>query len=206
MALPLVLASGSSARHRLLVAAGYDVTVVVPGVAEDDLQARLAELGPEEVAVRLARRKAAAVGDRPGAVVLAADQVGVLDGPGSVRLLAKPRTAEDAVRQLMAMSGTTHRLVNGIAAVGPDGAASAVDVVEVEMTAYDEDAARRYVAAHQPFDTAGGYRIEDGAGLVREIRGSGRDAVMGLPLAVVGPLLARLGVPPPGPGPGIPGR
>jgi septum formation protein len=175
-------------------------------VDERALDDGFALLGPEGHALDLARRKARSVSPRhPGRVVVAADQVGVLDtGDGPV-LLTKQPTTEGAVAQLRSMSATTHRLVNGLVVVGPDGVAhEGVDVELVTMRAFGEEEALAYVRRFEPFDTAGSYRLEDqeqlppGEGLVVSVAGEDRSGVLGLPLPLLRRLLALVS-PPPGP-------
>lgn len=214
---PLVLASGSSYRAAIIAEAHIPVVVDPPDIDERALDGRVADLGPEGLAVHLAVAKAEAVASRhPGRFVLAADQVGVLDadpaddeGAGADDdrpsdgsrwvLLTKRADADGAVAQLMSMAATTHRLVNGLVLRSPGGALhTGVDVQTVTMRGYSESEARRYVERFEPFDTAGSYRIEDGevmereqgpgTALVASVSGEHRSGVVGMPL----PLLRRL--------------
>ena len=196
----LVLASGSRYRAEVLRDAGYDVEVDPPSVDERALDA-LFEEDPTRLALELAQLKAADVAPRhPGATVLAGDQVGVLitsDGP---RQLTKQPDEEGAVEQLLAMSGTTHQLVNGLVLVRIDSSGATqrsvggIDVQEVTMRAFSPEEARAYVRRFEPYDSAGSYRLEDqdemppGERFVIDVRGEDPSGVLGLPL----PLLSRL--------------
>ena len=84
---------------------------------------------PAEVAVRNARRKAAAV---PGEVVLGADTVVAHDG----EILGKPRDAAQAREYVGRLNGRTHEVVGGIA-LARDGTvvATAVEITRVISTA-----------------------------------------------------------------------
>lgn len=195
-----MLASGSRYRAALLAEAGIDVDVDPPDVDERVLDDRLGELGPDGLALELARLKLADVARRhPGRAVIAADQVGVLGaGRSEVTLLTKQPDADAAVAQLLAMAGTTHQLVNGVAVQAPNGDVhTGIDVQVVTMRRFDEAQARDYVERFDPCDTAGSYRLEDqealeveraGSGLVASVRGEDPSGVIGLPL----PLLRRL--------------
>ena len=198
---PLVLASGSRYRAALLAEAGIEVEVDPPDVDERAFDVLLDRLDPDGLAVELARRKALDVAPRhTGRTVVAADQVGVLaTSDGGVALLTKQPSVEGAVAQLLDMSGTTHRLVNGVVVVAPGGTwHTGVDVQVVTMRRYSEDEARAYVERFEPFDTSGSYRLEDGdvmelergpgAALVASVSGEDPSGVVGLPL----PLLRRL--------------
>ena len=117
---PLVLASASEARRRLLRDAGLNFEVVDPGVDEAPVKAVLLEQGatPREVADALAELKALKVSrSRPGVLVLGSDQTLDLDGA----LIDKPTDLEDARAKLLALRGRGHRL-HTAAVIARDGA------------------------------------------------------------------------------------
>ena len=195
-----MLASGSRYRAKVLADAGYEVEVDPPSVDERALDALFA-VDPHRQALELAQLKVADVAPRhPDATVLAGDQVGVLlthDGPLQ---LTKQPDEEGAVEQLLAMSGTTHQLVNGLVLVRTDASGvmqrsiGGIDVQDVTMRAFDREEAVAYVRRFEPFDSAGSYRLEDQDEMAPEerfvvdVRGEDPSGVLGLPL----PLLSRL--------------
>ena len=195
----VVLASGSIYRLGILREVGIEAVVDPPELDERALDHRFVELGPGPFAVELARLKVGAVLARHAdAIVIAGDQVGVLDiGRGPVMLTKQP-DVEAATAQLVAMSGTTHRLVNGLVVTDTASGATVagIDVQRVTMRPYSEAEARAYVTRFEPFDTAGSYRIEDGEqmeggrGLVQRVEGEHPSGVIGLPLPLLGRLLA----------------
>jgi septum formation protein len=196
---PLILASTSRYRRRLLIEAGIPHTVADPVFDERTLDGRLGEWGAERLAVEVARGKARSLGEIGDAVVLAGDQLAVLESPGSAtRLLTKPADVDEAVGQLMAMAGRSHRLVNGLVLRDPSRELewTATDVHVVNMGAYDEAAARAYVEAYLPLDCVGAYRLEDDAGLIERVEGGDTSGVIGLPIPTVRHLLAEAGVTP----------
>ena len=91
----LVLGSSSVYRARMLERLGVPFTQESPDVDERAFDGLLAELGPEGLALRLARAKAASLARAGGSrQLLCADQVGVLEVEGAPpRLLHKPGTA-----------------------------------------------------------------------------------------------------------------
>lgn len=192
----LVLASTSRYRAALLAATGVAFETAAPHVDERALDHRFAELGPEGFALELALRKARSVAARepdapPDALVIGGDQVAVLVHTEPPVLLHQPGTPERAVAQLMEMSGTTHVLVNGLAVIDTATGRehTAVDRQEITMHAFAEGEAQAYVEEFAPLDCAGGYRLEDDAGLVRAVVGEHRSGVIGLPLPTLGRLL-----------------
>jgi len=228
--LPLVLASSSRYRAALLADAGIVATVDPPEIDERLLDSSLAELGADGVALELARRKAAAVAPRhPGALIVAADQVGVVRRPRRPRadvargwvaragveehaggdelgvelMLTKQPDVERAVRQLMVMSGTSHELVNGVVVVdaATQRSAEGVDRQIVTMRDFTEAEALAYVTRFEPFDSSGSYRLEDQERMaplppfVVEVCGEHDSGVLGLPMPLLGRLLASLDPP-----------
>jgi septum formation protein len=201
----MVLASGSRYRAGLLADHGFDVEVDPPGIDERALDHLFDQLQPHEFALDLARRKALAVARRhPGSLILAADQVGVLH-TGTRRLqLTKQPDEESAVAQLMAMSGTTHELVNGVVVARVSGSGAiersvqGVDVQSVTMRSFSEADARAYVRRFEPYDSSGSYRLEDqeqmepGAPFVTDVQGEDPTGVLGLPMPLLGRLLVEI--------------
>lgn len=194
---PIVLASGSSARASVLRSAGIAFTVDRPDVDERAHDGLLHAEGPGALALHLARLKLDAVAGRhPDAVVLAADQVGVLGQGEQVTMLVQQPTFDAAVTQLVAMSGTTHQLVNGLVLVdtATGREVAGTDVQTVTMRTYDRAAAEAYVRRFEPYESAGSYRLEDQERMAPEDRllegvaGEDPTGVLGLPL----PLLRRM--------------
>ena len=107
---PLILASTSHARRRMFDAAGLVYESLAPGVDEESLLAAAKQdaLSPEDTAILLAETKARAIAHRrPEAVVVAGDQLLVLDGV----IYSKPKTQKAAETRLRLLAGKTHALV-----------------------------------------------------------------------------------------------
>jgi septum formation protein len=152
---PLVLASASPRRRRLLALLGVRF-VVAPVDVDESIAA--GESGVQ-AARRLADAKAQAGGvARPDRIVLAADTVVLLDG----RVLGKPAHADEAREMLRALRGRRHRVVTAVtfARAGRLTWQSATETT-VEMRRYDDADLERYVAGGQPLDKAGGYAVQD---------------------------------------------
>jgi septum formation protein len=115
-------------------------------------------------------------------------------------ILGKPGTPEAAVAQLERMAGRKHRIVTGVCLRRPDGAHDHhADVHVMTMRQLGRAALAAYVAAENPVDCAGSYKIESGGLLLFEaIEGRDHTGVIGLPLLAVAGMLAAAGfrVPP----------
>ncbi len=143
----------------------------------------------------LAALKAEAVFDRfPDATVIGSDQVATVDG----EILGKPHTFENAVEQLMKLSGRTHRLLTAVHICGPSNSGhvpvSFLNEVQLTMRRLTRAELARYVERDQPLDCAGSYKIEEaGIGLFESVQCSDFTSIIGLPLMDVCTELRRRG-------------
>lgn len=194
----LVLASTSRYRAALLERLEVPFEVMAPEFDEAAAAARSADLSAEEIALQLARGKAASLRSaRPRAWILAADQIGVLDRADAPALLGKPGSVEAAIDQLVSMAGHSHELVTAIVLDAPAGGATreAIDRQRLTMRDFDRVEARDYVTRHRPLDCAGSYRIEDaGIKLFESIESRDYTGIIGLPLLAVAGLLREAGL------------
>ncbi|MFK7930514.1 MAG: nucleoside triphosphate pyrophosphatase [Myxococcota bacterium] len=177
----LLLASQSPWRKAMLQAAGIPVEGIAPGVDERAVQRSLGNVGPEQVAMALARAKADAVAaEHQGRTLLAADQV-LWDGQ---EVIGKPSDPQDHMRRLCAMRGRTHDLVTAWCLRLPDlservGIARTSLAVRSDLS--DSEIAR-YVESGEGSGCAGGYAVEGhGVWLFDRIDGSWHN-IIGLPL------------------------
>lgn len=185
----LILASASPRRREILERMGIrEFTVISPDVDET-----LAEgLSPAGQVERLSRRKADAVAAqaRPGALVLAADTIVVLEG----RLLGKPADREQAFQMLSALSGACHQVYTGVTIRQDERVLTRHEVTQVEFRPLEAEEVELYIATGECMDKAGAYGIQGfGALLVRGIRGDYYNA-MGLPVACTAQMLKQFGV------------
>lgn len=195
MTRPLVLASTSRYRHKLLTQLDLPFVAAAPEFDERPEDHRFAALGAEGFALYLAHAKASSLRtSHPDGWILAADQIVVLP-PGE--LLHKPETAERAVEQLMRMSGQQILLITGVVLLDAvtGVAREAVDRHTLTLRAFGRAEAEAYVARHLPLDCAGSFRIEDaGIALFERIEGADFTSIIGLPLLAVCRLLRGVGL------------
>lgn len=154
---PLVLASASPRRRRLLTMLGIPYESMSPDT-DESLDSPLAS-DPPALATALASQKAAAarVAGAVG-VVLAFDTIVVHEG----RLFGKPRDLHDARRTLYELSGSVHEVVTGVAVLPSDSDAPHLFAVTtpVRMRALSEEQVEAWVAKGELLGCAGGYNIE----------------------------------------------
>ncbi len=184
----LVLASRSPRRVEIMRGLGFEFEIdpapehLEDGVSHDDVFAI-----PEILAMRKCEHVSAR---RPGATVIAADTVVIVDG----EILNKPADDAEARAFLRRLAGRSHTVVTGVA-VRCD--ARAVAVVDSERTVVTfreltDDEIARYVSTGEGRDKAGSYAAQGvGAGLIRSVDGCFFN-VVGLPVGRLLDMLRRV--------------
>jgi len=179
----LILASASPRRRELLTQAAVDFTVEAADLSEE----RLADEAAAAYVQRLAVEKAQAVWNRNQAtdspddplIVLGADTAVVSEG----HILGKPADTADAGRMLRLLSGRTHTVLTGLAAVTRKRATSDVEITQVTFNILTDAEIDRYIATGEPLDKAGAYAIQGyAARWIPRIEGCYFN-VVGLPIA-----------------------
>ena len=191
----LILASTSPRRRELLGLLGLPFEVVASRYDEATLAPD--GLTPDEYVTRLSRGKASEVAARTegDALIIGADTTVILDSA----TLNKPADAEDARRMLRLLSGRTHQVYTGLCLiVVKGGVAGEVQtdhaVTDVSFDALTDDTIAAYVATGEPLDKAGAYGIQGKAlSFIPGIRGDYFN-VVGMPLYLLGKMLARFGI------------
>jgi septum formation protein len=184
---PLILASASPRRKRLLAQAGLPFRSIESRIEEKSLRGP-----PGEVCQILAERKASQVSPRAGgAWILGADTVVVVDK----KILGKPRDRDDARRMLSLLSGREHEVITGLCILNPMAVVAHREAVTTvvsikDLTRQEIDA---YIKTDEPFGKAGSYAIQGiGAFMVRRIEGSYTN-VVGLPICALIEALVSVG-------------
>jgi septum formation protein len=184
----LILASASPRRRDLLQQIGMPADLIL---AADIDETPLKDELPRSHAQRLARAKAEKIAaDYPEDFVLAADTV-VACGR---RILPKAETLAQAKSCLELLSGRKHKVIGGVALIGPKGrAAERIVSTDVTFRHLDRGEIADYLAGGEWEGKAGGYAIQGKAAVfVRALSGSYPN-VVGLPIAEVYALLRGLG-------------
>lgn len=194
---PLILASESKSRARILEAAGLAFIVEPPGLDEAVMRQAVSgegSLSPHDVAEVLARAKAEAVSEiAPKAYVIGGDQVLAL----GETVLFKPDSMEQARRQLLELSGKSHSLHTAVAvATGGETIWADTTIATLHMRKLSPEFIGRYLAAagDEVLGSVGAYQIESlGVQLFDKIEGD-YFSILGLPLIPLLDTLRREGV------------
>ncbi len=105
--LPLVLASSSSIRRKILSSAGLDFTSISPPVDEAEIKAKNLHFTPTKLVEVLAEAKALSAKVCKQTLVIGADQVLEVDGEA----LDKVKNMEQAKQRLWSLRGREHFLI-----------------------------------------------------------------------------------------------
>jgi septum formation protein len=181
---PLILASGSATRARLLADAGLPILVDPAAVDEEEIRASFLAEGRDAAAcaAALAEAKATRVSARhAGALVIGADQILECGG----RWLEKPGDVEAARAQLALLRGKRHALITA-AAVVRNGAViwHTIDRAHLTMRPFSDGFLDDYVTAGADgvLGSVGAYQLEGlGAQLFERVEGD-FFTILGLPL------------------------
>ena len=186
---PLVLASKSDVRGKLLAAAGLRFEIRPASIDERAVEAKAGAIDAAAAARLLARTKALTVaGQRPGHLVLGADQT---LARGATRF-SKPADRAAAAGQLRTLRGRTHELHSALALARDDKVLfDCVDTARLTMRDISDRFLDEYLAmaGEAALHSVGGYQLEGiGVHLFERIEGD-YFTILGLPLL---PLFAFL--------------
>ncbi|MGC1696087.1 MAG: Maf family protein [Pseudolabrys sp.] len=182
---PLVLASKSEVRGKMLAAAGLRIEIRPVPIDERAAEAKAGTTDAAAIARYLARAKADAVTpDVPGYLVLGADQT---LARGSARF-SKPADRAEALEQLRSLRGRTHELHSALALVR-DGTLvfDCVDSARLTMRNVSDRFLEDYLdmAGDTAFASVGGYQLEGiGIHLFERVEGD-YFTILGLPLLLL---------------------
>jgi len=188
---PLVLASASPARLRLLREAGFDPLVCVSGVDE----AAVADDDPWVLVRELAVLKATAVAgscDAREALVVGCDSMLLLDG----EVLGKPADRDEAIARWRRMRGRSGVLLTGHCVVDVATGRRAAEVADtvVRFGTPTDDEIDAYVATGEPLGVAGAFTIDGRSAVFVDGIDGDPSNVVGLSLPLFRRLLGELGV------------
>jgi len=184
--IPLVLASRSESRAKILKGAGLDFDIVPADVDEPAIRAVIQKSEPNpdpaDVAEILARTKAETVSaERKQSVVIGADQILLFED----RIYEKPVDIAAARRMLLALKGNTHQLYTSVS-VARNGHSIWTHGTTANMTMrpFTPEFLGQYLAdaGESVLKSVGAYQIEStGINLFSKIDGD-YFTILGLPL------------------------
>ncbi|MDH3632060.1 MAG: Maf family nucleotide pyrophosphatase [Gammaproteobacteria bacterium] len=186
----IILASSSPFRQQLLDRLQLDYEFLPPDIDEAIFPGEDAS----SYVCRLAKSKANRVAvEHPQAVVIGSDQCALL----GEKILGKPGSHENALRQLREAQGKTVVFHTAVCVLNlSTGYSSVEDVVtEVEFRNLSDQQLDHYLRVEEPYQCAGSFKSEGyGSCLFKKIHGDDPTALIGLPLIRLTRMLENAGV------------
>ena len=183
---PLILASGSPRRAKILRDLGVDFEIVKTEAPEVSIPHDPVRTVTENARAKLRAGvdTVATSCDPPeveGRAILAADTIVWFNN----RIYGKPRDLDEAKAFLRELSGQTHVVFTGVAfwdGTGEGALATACVRSEVTFRKLSEEMIEEYVARVHPTDRAGAYDIDESGDLIVASYTGSYENIMGLPV------------------------
>ncbi len=186
----IVLASTSPFRKTILEKLGLPFETRNPETDES----RFAGESPEQLVQRLAAAKAKAVAEiGEDALIIGSDQVAVIEN----KILGKPGSHEQAVKQLQQASAKTVRFFTGLCLLNAASGNHQLEVVpfDVVFRKLTDTQIENYLQKEKPYNCAGSFKSEAlGICLFEKLQGDDPNTLMGLPLIRLVRMLEKEGV------------
>ena len=182
----IVLASKSPRRRKMLKELGVKYKLW-NGEADETVDK---EYAPQDLVKLLAKRKALGCAsdiNTKDTLIISADTVVALDG----KILGKPKDDDDARKMLRSMSGTTHHVYSGVAAVYNGKTVSAYQKTKIKFRNITDAEIERYLATGEHRDKAGSYGIQEKGGYFVESVNGDINNVVGLPVLKLRDMIVR---------------
>ncbi len=187
---PLVLASASAARRRILKSVGIEPIIEISDFDEDSIHIQ----DPQKLVEALALAKAKTVADRlryDHCVVLGCDSILWFDG----QIQGKPPNAHTAIERWQKMRGSSGEIYTGHATIDLQKQRTIVrcGITKVYFAPVTDRQIAAYVSTGEPLKCAGAFALEGVGGMfIEKIEGCHTN-VIGLSLPLVRSMFAELG-------------
>jgi septum formation protein len=176
----IILASASPRRQAFFKELGIPHKIQVIPVQENYPN----ELKGAEIAMHIAKQKSIPFESliQPQQLVITADTIVWHQGC----YLGKPKSKEEAIKMLKALSNSTHQVTTAVGFLTDKGFELLEETSEVTFRKLTKNEINHYVESGSPMDKAGAYGIQDpfGEQVILSINGSFSN-IVGLPLAQV---------------------
>ncbi len=183
----VILASSSKYRQALLARLKFSFAAISPEINEQPLVNESAK----DLVKRLSIKKANAISNKyPSHLIIGSDQVAVFNQ----KIIGKPETHENAVKQLQTFSGQEIKFLTGLCVVCKESNTehykhSKVTVKFLELT---EQQIENYLLNDKPYDCAGSFKVESlGISLFEKVESDDPTSLEGLPLITLCQLLNK---------------
>ena len=187
----IILASSSIYRQKLLQQLHINFSCESPDIDESIKEQESAC----ELVQRLAYEKACTIAQHhihtPG-FIIGCDQVATLND----KILGKPHTHDNAVKQLLACNGKSVTFLTGLSLFNCKTmqATTVYDSFKVTFRSLSKNQIEFYLQTEKPYDCAGSFKMEGfGISLFEKLEGDDPNSLIGLPLIKLNQLLFDAG-------------
>ncbi|KTD09050.1 septum formation protein Maf [Legionella gratiana] len=187
---PIILASSSSIRVKLLRSLGIEFSTVPAHCNEEAIKATFNSENTVDLGYTLAAHKALEVSQHhPEHFVIAADQLCVF---GKL-ILNKPLSHQTAIEHLRLLNGNTHQQIACLCiAKNNELLWQHHEIANLTLYHLSEQTIETYLQSEKPYHSCGAYHYEtQGKWLFKEVQGS-EDTILGLPLRPLVEILIQL--------------
>ena len=177
---PLILASNSVIRKKILKGAGLEFKTIPSTVDEELIKKKFNGKSYNFISKKLAQAKALEISKRfNNFFVIGADQICVF----KTKLLDKPLTKRNAIKQLTMLTGKEHKQISGFCVSYNDKIIfSSYEIAKLKMRNLSKKEIRSYVDFDSPLKSCGSYKFESkGYLLFSKIIGN-HYTIQGLPI------------------------
>lgn len=188
---PIILASSSTIRFKLLQSLGLEFAVIPSHCNEDAIKASGQFANYIDLGYTLAASKALEVSQHhPEHFVIAADQLCLI----GKKLLDKPLNHHNAIKQLSMLSGQKHQQIACLCiAKNNELLWQHHEIAEVTLHHLSQETIDAYLQCEKPYHSCGAYQYEAlGKWLFKDVKGN-EDTILGLPLLSLSAALVKLG-------------
>ncbi len=183
-----ILASGSPMRQQILKQLSINFNIQPSNIDETPLEGEL----PEQLVVRLGREKCQNILNlQPDSVVIAGDQILTFDN----QIIGKPKTKENAKKQLMLCSGNWVSSLSNITIGKGEKILQKTSECKIKYRTLNEATIDSYIQDESCLECAGSLRVEsNGILLIESIQSDDPFSIYGMPMIATAELLEHHGL------------
>lgn len=178
--LPLILASKSVSRKKILRETGLSFVQMASNVDEEKIKKKYNKISFTKLAKKLAEQKALSISKvSKNNYVIGADQICVK----RKKVFSKPKTKNKALEQLNILNGKTHEQISAVCLCYNSKVIwSYTDTAKMKMRQLPISTLKTYVELDLPLNSCGSYKFESlGKYLFSKVEGN-TSSILGLPI------------------------
>ena len=175
--MPLILASSSPFRKKILKKLGLPFSICHPNIDES----RLADESAYHLVHRLSQEKVREVAKKNSGIIIASDQVALRDK----EILTKPKTYQNAFLQLTQSANKRVKFLTALSVLNTKTKSmqTIVDMSTVHFRKLTKEQISHYLKRDEPYNCAGSLKSEGlGIALLKSIETNDANSLLGLPL------------------------